>query len=81
MAEVRIVDWLRDGWDLMKEDWVTFVVCGLLVWLIGSQSCQILYGPMMVGYHILCFRKMSCDPCCVSSWAPAITASAPSPAT
>ena len=58
MVEVRIGDWLRDGWDLIKEDWVTFVVSGLLIWLIGYQACQILYGPMMVGYHILCFRKM-----------------------
>ena len=58
MVEVKIGDWLRDGWDLVKDDWVTFAVSGLLVWLIGTQACAILYGPMMVGYHILCFRRM-----------------------
>ena len=51
--------WLTDGWNLMKDDLVTFGVATLLVLLIGYTSCGLLAGPMLCGLHLMFYRKMT----------------------
>jgi hypothetical protein len=62
MVEVKIGDWLREGWELVKDEWLTFSVAGLLVMLVGGGACGILLGPMMIGLYRMCFRRMRREP-------------------
>ena len=53
----REVDF-SDGWDLIKGDWLPFVLMALVFAVVTSCIPLVLNGPLMAGFHIACIRKM-----------------------
>jgi uncharacterized membrane protein len=50
--------WIGEGWEMVKADWVNFIVMSLLFSVISGALPPFLQGPMMVGFHLVCMKKM-----------------------
>jgi uncharacterized membrane protein len=50
--------WLSDAWNLVLSEWAMFALVTLLFLVVGSAVPIILQGPMAVGIHIVCVRKI-----------------------
>ena len=50
--------WISAGWDLIKGDWVPFVLMALVFLVVTNCVPIVLQGTMMAGFHIACIRKM-----------------------
>lgn len=50
--------WISAGWELVKTDWVTFVLMALVFMVITGCVPIVLNGPLMAGFHIACIRKL-----------------------
>jgi hypothetical protein len=57
-GNVDLGGWLSKGWELIKDDIVTFAVATLLAGLIGSVTCGILAPAMTCGLLMMVFAKM-----------------------
>jgi len=50
--------WISAGWDLIKGDWMPFVLITLVFAVVTGCIPLVLNGPLMAGFHIACIRKM-----------------------
>jgi uncharacterized membrane protein len=50
--------WIGAGWDMVKQDLGTFFVLALLLSVLNSMVPLILTGPLFVGFHIFCMKKL-----------------------
>jgi zinc-ribbon domain len=50
--------WISAGWDLIKGDWMPFVLMALVFLVVTGCIPLVLNGPLMAGFHIACIRKM-----------------------
>ena len=50
--------WISAGWDLIKGDWMPFVLMTLVFAVVTGCIPLVLNGPLMAGFHIACIRKM-----------------------
>ena len=50
--------WISAGWDLIKSDWMPFVLMALVFLVVTNCVPIVLQGTMMAGFHIACIRKM-----------------------
>jgi len=50
--------WISAGWDLIKGDWMPFVLMALVFAVVTSCIPLVLNGPLMAGFHIACIRKL-----------------------
>jgi uncharacterized membrane protein len=50
--------WISAGWDLIKGDWLPFVLMALVFLVVVNCVPIVLQGTMMAGFHIACIRKM-----------------------
>jgi uncharacterized membrane protein len=51
--------WIGEGWDMVKADMGTYIVLALIFVAINSVGSIITQGPLTVGFHIVCMKKMS----------------------
>ena len=50
--------WISAGWDLIKGDWMPFVLMTLVFLVVTGCIPFVLNGPLMAGFHIACIRKL-----------------------
>src|SRR5580704_6220773 len=50
--------WVSEGWQMVKADLGTYIVLALIFTAINSVGSVITQGPLMVGFHIVCMKKM-----------------------
>jgi hypothetical protein len=48
--------WIGEGWQIVKSDMLNFALMALLTGILGATI--VTQGPMMVGLHIACLKKM-----------------------
>ena len=58
---IRTGEWLSEGWELFKQDWLMHVVVMLILTVASGVSGGILNGPLMCGYYYMIFKKLQ-DP-------------------
>ena len=58
---IRTGEWLSEGWELFKQDWLMHVVVMLILGAANSVTAGILYGPLLCGYYYMIFKKLQ-DP-------------------
>ena len=58
---IRTGEWLSEGWELFKQDWLMHVVVMLILGAANSATAGILYGPLLCGYYYMIFKKVQ-DP-------------------
>ena len=58
--DVRIGDWLKEGWEIVKSDIGMFILASLIYNLILATCIGglILYGPLTCGMYIMMFDRM-----------------------
>ncbi len=54
--------WIGEGWEIVKADMVNFAVLALIVGALSSTVPMILQGPLIVGFHLICIKKMAGRP-------------------
>jgi len=58
-VQIRPVDCLREGWELIRPQYWLFTGICIVAMLLGSMApLAILWGPMMCGMYICFFRAM-----------------------
>lgn len=50
--------WISAGWNLIKGDWMPFVLMTLVFLVVTGCIPVVLNGPLMAGFHIACIRKL-----------------------
>jgi uncharacterized membrane protein len=50
--------WIGAGWDMVKEDMGTFFLMALVFTALNSSAPVILQGPLFIGFHIFCIKKL-----------------------
>ncbi|MCI0420463.1 MAG: hypothetical protein L0312_14770 [Acidobacteria bacterium] len=50
--------WMAAGWELVKADWMPFVLMALVFLVVTGCIPVVLNGPLMAGFHIACIRKL-----------------------
>jgi len=50
--------WISAGWDLIKGDWMPFVLMAVVFLVVTGCIPLVLNGPLMAGFHIACIRKL-----------------------
>src|SRR5215467_203500 len=56
------VECLKEGWELIKDDYWLFLGISFLAIFIGSAVPIVLIGPMMCGLYFCLFQKMTGEP-------------------
>jgi len=57
-GEAEIGRWIGVGWEMVTSDFWLFVLMALVFLVINAVVPIILQGPLMVGFHFACMRKM-----------------------
>jgi uncharacterized membrane protein len=50
--------WIGEGWRLVKADLGTFFLLALVLTILNALVPVILQGPLFVGFHIFCMKKL-----------------------
>jgi uncharacterized membrane protein len=50
--------WISEGWQLVKADIGTFFLVALVFAVLNGFVPLILQGPLMVGFHLFCAKKI-----------------------
>jgi uncharacterized membrane protein len=50
--------WISAGWQMVKADLGTYVLLCLVFTVVSSVVPIVLQGPMLVGFHIFCIKKI-----------------------
>ncbi len=58
---IRTGEWISEGWEIFKQDWLMHVVVMLILGAASSATGGILYGPLLCGYYYMIFKKLQ-DP-------------------
>jgi uncharacterized membrane protein len=51
-------NWIGAGWELVKADLWNFVLMALVFSLLNGMVPFVIQGPLIVGFHIYCIKKM-----------------------
>lgn len=55
-AKVDISGWIKQGFNLYKDNFLIVFVCGIITVVLGSISIGILAGPLVVGFFNIALR-------------------------
>lgn len=58
---VRLGGWLREGWEIVADDWAVFAGAIFVAWAIAIVSLGICAGPMVVGLFMMVHAKLRGD--------------------
>lgn len=61
VPEVKIGDWLREGWDVFVSDVGMFILASLVYNVLNGICFPILYGPLTCGMFLMIFDRMGGD--------------------
>lgn len=50
--------WISEGWALVQSEIMMFVLITILFLVVSGAVPLILQGPMLIGMHIVCWRKL-----------------------
>jgi hypothetical protein len=50
--------WISQSWEIVKTDIGLFVGLALLHLIVGSAGSVLTQGPMQVGFHLACMKKL-----------------------
>ncbi len=50
--------WISQGWEVVKTDIGLFMGLTLLYLIVGSAGSVLTQGPMQVGFHLACMKKL-----------------------
>jgi uncharacterized membrane protein len=50
--------WIGEGWQMVKADMGNFVLMALVLAALSSMVPIIIQGPLIVGFHIVCIKKI-----------------------
>lgn len=50
--------WMSEGWAVVQSELAMFILVALLFLVVSGAVPLILQGPMIVGMHIVCWRKL-----------------------
>lgn len=74
--------WIGQGWEMVKSDLGSYVLIAVVVIALNGAVPLILQGPLAVGFHLFCIKKMLHRPAGVGDifkgfnfFAPALVAS------
>jgi uncharacterized membrane protein len=54
--------WIGEGWEMVKADMGNFLVLALIFSAINGMIPMLLQGPLMVGFHLFCLKKLYSRP-------------------
>jgi len=57
-GEAEIGRWISAGWEMVTGDFWLFILMALVFFILSTAVPFILQGPLMVGFHFACMRKM-----------------------
>ncbi len=57
--QVKIGEWIGQGWELVKPDWLNFALIALLTMLLSGVVPIILQGPAFAGFFIVCIKRVN----------------------
>ncbi len=58
-GKAEIGRWINTGWEMVTGDFWLFVLMALVFFILNSAVPFILQGPLMVGFHFACMRKIA----------------------
>ena len=50
--------WISAGWNMVKADLGNFILVTLIFMVVNSVASIVTQGPLQVGFHIFCIKKM-----------------------
>jgi hypothetical protein len=50
--------WISEGWQMVKADIGFYMLTGLIFAVVSGIIPVILQGPMIVGFHIICMKRI-----------------------
>jgi uncharacterized membrane protein len=50
--------WVGEGWQMVKADLGNYILMALVFLALNSFVPMIIQGPLMVGFHIYCMKRM-----------------------
>ena len=50
--------WISQGWEVVKTDIGLFMGLTVLYMIVGSAGSVLTQGPMQVGFHLACMKKL-----------------------
>lgn len=54
--------WFTEGWNVVQSEWGMFALIALIFLVISGVVPVVLQGAMIVGIHIVCWRKLAGGP-------------------
>jgi uncharacterized membrane protein len=57
-VQAQVGRWIGEGWQLVKADIGTFFLVALVFSILNGFVPLILQGPLMVGFHLFCAKKI-----------------------
>lgn len=57
-VQAQVGRWIGEGWHLVKADIGTFFLVALVFSILNGFVPLILQGPLMVGFHLFCAKKI-----------------------
>ena len=58
LTEVKFEEWIKQGFDLFKDNAVVLIVAGLIVGVLSSVTMGILAGPLLGGFFLMILRLL-----------------------
>jgi hypothetical protein len=58
MVKARGSQWIGQAWDVVKTDIGLFMGLALVSAIVGSIGSILTQGPMQVGFHLACMKKL-----------------------
>src|SRR5258706_1074027 len=50
--------WIGAGWELVKADIGNYILAALVIGVLSSMVPLIIQGPLIIGFHIFCMKKI-----------------------
>jgi uncharacterized membrane protein len=50
--------WIKEGWQIVKQDMGTFALAGLVFMVLNAAVPLILQGPLFIGMHMFIMKRM-----------------------
>jgi len=62
VPEVKIGDWLREGWEVFVSDIGMFILAGVIYTILNGICFPILFGPLTCGMYLMFSDRMKGEP-------------------
>lgn len=62
VPEVKIGDWLREGWEVFVSDIGMFILAGVIYTVLNAVCFPILFGPLTCGMYLMFSDRMKGKP-------------------